>query len=200
MFTLAQHFPAVLLTGARQTGKTALLSHLFPSAAFVALDLPSVAQHAEEEPENFLRQYTQPLILDEIQYAPKIFRYLKRTIDEQRHSMGRFLMTGSQKFPLMAAVNESLSGRCAVIELDTLSATEVQGTELSPPVSLPHFLWRGGFPELYRNAVLSPQVFYSSYIATYLERDVRLLLRIGSLRTLSVFSAPVRCDQGNCSI
>ena len=62
----------------------------------------------EEEPENFLRQYTQPLILDEIQYAPKIFRYLKRTIDEQRHSMGRFLMTGSRKFPLMAAVNESL--------------------------------------------------------------------------------------------
>ena len=74
-----------------------------------------------------------------------------------------------------------------MIELDTLSATEVQGTELSPPVSLPHFLWRGGFPELYRNALLSPQVFYSSYIATYLERDVRLLLRIGSLRDFERF-------------
>ena len=130
--TLAQHFPAVLLTGARQTGKTALLSHLFPSAAFVALDLPSVAQYAEEEPENFLRQYTQPLILDEIQYAPKIFRYLKRTIDEQRHSMGRFLMTRSQKFPLMAAVNESLSGRCAVIQSGHIIRDRSAGNRAEP--------------------------------------------------------------------
>jgi predicted AAA+ superfamily ATPase len=187
ILTLVQQFPAILLTGARQTGKTSLLSHLFPTAAFVALDLPSLAQYAEETPEDFLRQYSQPLILDEVQYAPKIFRYLKRAIDAHRHTMGRFLMTGSQKFPLMAAVTESLSGRCAVIELDTLSATEIQEAALSPSVTLPHFLWRGGFPELYRNVSLSPQVFYSSYIATYLERDVRLLLRIGSLRDFERF-------------
>jgi predicted AAA+ superfamily ATPase len=82
---LAHTFPAVLLTGARQTGKTALFTHLFPQAAFVSLDLPSVAQYAEETPQEFLRQYPQPLILDEIQYAAGIFRYLKRAIDERRH-------------------------------------------------------------------------------------------------------------------
>jgi predicted AAA+ superfamily ATPase len=177
----------VLLTGARQAGKTSLLTRLFPAASFVSLDLPSVAQFAEEAPEDFLSKHAQPLILDEIQYAPKIFRYLKRAIDRQRHSMGRFLMTGSQKFPLMESVTESLSGRCAVVELDTLSSEEVRHASVDAPIELTHFLWRGGFPELYRNPHLRAQDFYSSYVATYLERDVRLLLRVGSLRDFERF-------------
>jgi hypothetical protein len=184
---LAQTFPAVLLTGARQTGKTALLTYLFPQAAFVSLDLPSAAQYAEEAPEEFLHQYPQPLILDEIQYAASIFRYLKRAIDERRHEMGRFLMTGSQKFSLMQSVTESLSGRCAVVELDTLSSTEVRHAPVASPIELAYFLWRGGFPELYRNPRLRTSDFYGSYIATYLERDVRLLLRVGSLRDFERF-------------
>lgn len=184
---LTQNFPAVLLTGARQTGKTALLTRLFPQATFVSLDLPSAAQYAEEAPEKFLDQYSQPLILDEIQYAASIFRYLKRAIDERRHEMGRFLMTGSQKFSLMQSVSESLSGRCAVVELDTLSSAEVRHAPLDSPIELVHFLWRGGFPELYRNPQLRTADFYSSYIATYLERDVRLLLRVGNLRDFERF-------------
>lgn len=183
---ITRQFPALLLTGARQTGKTSLLRHLYPDAAFVSLDLPSAAQQAEEAPEDFLARQV-PIILDEVQYAPRIFRYLKKAIDEHRHDMGRFLMTGSQKFSLMEAVTESLSGRCAVLELDTLSSNEVRHALLDPVVSLPHFLWRGGFPELYRNPELKPYDFYSSYVATYLERDVRLSLRVGSLRDFERF-------------
>jgi predicted AAA+ superfamily ATPase len=184
---LAQHFPALLLTGARQTGKTALLRHLFPDASFVSLDLPSAAQQAEEAPQDFLGHQVEPLIVDEVQYAPKIFRYLKAAIDEKRHRMGRFLMTGSQKFSLMQSITESLSGRCAVVELDTLSSTEIHQAPLTKPLSLSHFLWRGGFPELYRNPALRAYDFYSSYVATYLERDVRLSLRVGSLRDFERF-------------
>jgi predicted AAA+ superfamily ATPase len=187
LLELSHHFPAVLLTGARQTGKTSLLQHVFPTASFVSLDLPSAAQYAEEASEDFLGSYPQPIILDEIQYAPRIFRYLKKAIDEERHRMGRFLMTGSQKFTLMESLTESLSGRCAILELDTLSSQEIQQASLAPPVSLPHFLWRGGFPELYRNPNLKAPDFYASYIATYLERDVRLSLRVGSLRDFERF-------------
>jgi predicted AAA+ superfamily ATPase len=153
----------------------------------VSLDLPSIAQYAEDAPEDFLNRYPQPTILDEIQYAPKIFRYLKRTIDEDRHRMGRFLMTGSQKFSLMESLTESLSGRCAILELDTLSSREVRHSSVHPPTPLARFLWRGGFPELYRNPELKTQDFYASYIATYLERDVRLSLRVGSLRDFERF-------------
>jgi hypothetical protein len=187
LLELSRHFPAVLLTGARQTGKTSLLRHIFPAASFVSLDLPSAAQYAEEAPEDFLNQYPQPVILDEIQYAPKIFRHLKKMIDEDRHRMGRFLMTGSQKFSLMESLTESLPGRCAILELDTLSSREIRCSSIHPPTPLSHFLWRGGFPELYRNPDLKTQDFYASYIATYLERDVRLSLRVGSLRDFERF-------------
>lgn len=184
---LAKHYPAVLLTGARQSGKTSLLRETFPRASFVTLDLPSAAQQAEERPEEFLRSHDEPVILDEVQYSPALFRYLKHAIDRRRHTMGRFLMTGSQKFGLMQSISESLAGRCAIVELDTLSAREVRGALGARAPSDRDFVWRGGFPELYRNPALAARDFYASYLATYIERDVRSALRIGSLRDFERF-------------
>ena len=113
--------------------------------------------------------------------APGVFRYLKSAIDQHRDRMGRFLMTGSQKLALMEHASESLAGRVGVVELDTLSAGELQRAGFGDPLGM---LWRGGFPELYRNPALRPQDFYSSYVATYLERDVRPAVRAGSLARL----------------
>jgi hypothetical protein len=93
---LARHFPVVLLTGGRQTGKTSLLRRLFPDATVVALDLPSAAAEAEQTPDRFLQGLREPILLDEAQYAPALFRYLKIRVDADRHRMGRFLMTGSR--------------------------------------------------------------------------------------------------------
>src|SRR4051794_35648846 len=183
----ARQFPALVVTGGRQTGKTTLLRHLFPQASFASLDLPSAAYQADERGEEFLRAYGEPVILDEVQYAPGLFRYLKVAIDARRAERGRFLMTGSQKFPLMQALSESLAGRCAVLELDTLASSEILAVLPGESLLPEEILWRGGFPELWRDREVEPRLFYSSYVATYLERDVRLALRVGSLRDFERF-------------
>jgi len=184
---LAKEFPAVLVTGARQTGKTSLLRHTFPGVPIAMLDLPSAAYQANENPESLLAALGEPIIIDEVQYAPHLFRHLKLRIDEQRHRMGRYLMTGSQKFALMAAASESLAGRCGVIELDTLSSREIRSALRAAAPAVEETVWRGGFPELYRNPELGARDFYSSYVVTYLERDVRQLIRVGSLRDYERF-------------
>jgi uncharacterized protein len=183
----ARQFPALVVTGGRQTGKTTLLRHLFPEASFASLDLPSAAGQADERGEEFLRSYQEPVILDEVQYAPGLFRHLKVAIDARRAERGRFLMTGSQKFALMQALSESLAGRCAVLELDTLASTEITEAFPGEAILAEEILWRGGFPELWRDREVEPRLFYSSYTATYLERDVRLALRVGSLRDFERF-------------
>jgi len=180
----ARTYPALILTGARQAGKTSLLQRLFPKYRFVPLDLPSHAELAEKGPQDFIGRYPPPLIIDEVQYAPGLFRYLKNWIDKNRHNYGQFLLTGSQKFVLMRNVSESLAGRCAVLELETLSLSEVQGIRSQKEVDL---IVRGGFPELHGRPELDPRTFYQSYVATYLERDVRELLRVGQLRDFERF-------------
>lgn len=181
---LARRFPAVLLTGPRQTGKTSLLRRAFPDASFVTLDLPSLAEAAETTPGAFLRDLREPVVLDEVQYAPGLFRHLKAAIDADRHRMGRFLMTGSQRFALMEALSESLAGRCAVVELAPLSQREIRPVAEAP---VPELLWRGGFPDLWRDRRLDPRDFFASYVVSYLERDVRSTLRVGSLRDFERF-------------
>jgi len=186
LLAAARQFPAVVLTGARQTGKTALLRHVFPNASFIPLDLPSNSEAAEQDPQRFLGGFPEPVILDEVQYAPALLRYLKVRIDADRHRMGRFLMTGSQSFPLMNSVSESLAGRCAVIPLPTLSSAEVLRANKGE-LEVGDFLFRGGFPELHRDPGVNGLEFFSSYVATYLERDVRSVLRVGSLRDFERF-------------
>jgi predicted AAA+ superfamily ATPase len=184
---LAAHFPAVLLTGARQTGKTTLLRQCFPDAAFVTLDLPSIAAQAAGSPELLLDGTKGQIILDEVQYAPELFRHLKLRIDRAPQQLGRFLMTGSQKFALMQNVSESLAGRCAIVELETLCTSEVRSAFGALAPSAAEFLFRGGFPVLYRDRSLSASDFHRSYVVTYLERDVRSLLHVGDLRDFERF-------------
>ena len=182
--TAATQFPAIVLTGARQTGKTSLLRHLWPDASFVSLDLPSNAAQADTDGELFLSRHPEPVLIDEIQYAPNLFRHLKTAIDADRARCGRFIMTGSQKFSLMASLSESLAGRVAVMELDTLSALEIGAAHSVPAEDL---LWRGGYPELWNRPQMDAKLFFSSYVATCLERDVRQLMRVGSLRDFERF-------------
>jgi predicted AAA+ superfamily ATPase len=177
--------PVLLLTGARQTGKTSTLLRLFPKHSFVSLDLPTEAEQAEREPRAFLQRHQPPVIIDEVQYAPGLFRHLKAEVDGQRSRNGQFLLTGSQKFALMKNVSESLAGRADIVELETLSLSEIRAA--LPDTGIETAIVRGGFPELYANPDIDLIAFYNSYLATYLERDVRLLTNVGSLRDFERF-------------
>lgn len=181
----AQTRPVVVLTGARQTGKTSTLLRLFSHYAFVSLDLPAEAEQAEKEPARFLQRHPPPVIVDEVQYAPGLFRHLKVAVDSSRKRNGQFLLTGSQKFTLMRSISESLAGRADIIELETLSLAEIRSA--LPHTELEAAILRGGFPELWANPDIDPVAFYNSYLATYLERDVRSLANVGSLRDFERF-------------
>jgi predicted AAA+ superfamily ATPase len=177
--------PVVVLTGARQTGKTSTFLRLFPDYAFVSLDLPVEAETAEKDPGAFLQRHPPPVIIDEVQYAPGLFRHLKVAVDAHRRRYGQFLLTGSQKFTLMKNVSESLAGRADIVELETLSLAEIRAA--LPRTPLESAIVRGGFPELYANPDIDALGFFNSYLATYLERDVRSLANVGSLRDFERF-------------
>ena len=177
--------PVLVLTGARQTGKTSTFRRLFPDHQFVSLDLPTEAEQAEKEPQTFLERHPAPVIIDEVQYAPDLFRYLKVAVDATRRKNGQFLLTGSQKFTLMKSVSESLAGRTDIAELETLSFAEILGAQ--PKTSVESAIVRGGFPELHANPDIDHVAFYNSYLATYLERDVRSLASVGNLRDFERF-------------
>ena len=177
--------PVIVLTGARQTGKTATFRTLFTNYGFVSLDLPTEAEQAEKEPAAFLRRYPGPTIIDEVQYAPALFRHLKAAVDNARSRPGQYLLTGSQKFTLMKNVSESLAGRSDIVELETLCFAEIQAA--LPKTSVEYTIVRGGFPELHANPDIDFVAFYNSYLATYLERDVRSLANVGSLRDFERF-------------
>ena len=186
---LARFFPAVVLTGARQSGKTTLLRSTFAEHHYVSLDLPSVAEQAERNPAQFLAENPAPVVVDEVQYAPGLFRHVKAAIDRDRHSMGRFILTGSQHFTLMKGVSESLAGRCGIVDLENLSHEEISAVIGSQDTrkKLLSLMVRGQFPELWRVRKLPRWDFYSAYLATYLERDVRQILNVTSLRDFERF-------------
>jgi predicted AAA+ superfamily ATPase len=182
---VAKTRPALVLTGARQTGKTSTLRRLFPHHSFVSLDLPTEAEQAEKEPRAFLQRHPPPVIIDEVQYAPGLFRHLKAEIDNARSSNGQFLLTGSQKFTLMKNVSDSLAGRAEIMDMETLAFAEIEA--LLPQPGPETAIVRGGFPELWANPDIDSVGFYNSYLATYLERDVRSLSTVGSLRDFERF-------------
>jgi hypothetical protein len=177
--------PVVVLTGARQTGKTSTLRRLFPEHGFVSLDLPTEAEQAEREPAAFLLRHPVPVIIDEVQYAPGLLRHLKAAVDGQRARRGQYLLTGSQKFTVMKGVAESLAGRADIIDLETLSWSEIRAIE--PNQTVEAVIVRGGFPELHASPDIDGAPFYNSYLATYLERDIRALAHVGSLRDFERF-------------
>ncbi|MCA1755724.1 MAG: ATP-binding protein [Spirochaeta sp.] len=181
---LARFFPAIALVGARQTGKTTLVQALFPDYSYVSLDVPSQAALAEHDPDAFFALHPAPIIIDEVQYAPGLFRHLKVQIDAARHEMGRYILTGSQKFGLMKSLSDSLAGRVGIVSLEGLSFAELQAAQLG---ELRPWLHRGGYPELWRLPDFPARQFFASYLATYLERDVRQLLNVGDLRDFERF-------------
>lgn len=187
--TLAKFFPAVVVTGARQTGKTTLLRSLFPSYNYVSLDLPSQAEEANHDPQSFLSKHPTPVIIDEVQYAPDLFRHLKSAIDSNRDVKGQYILTGSQKFTLMKSIADSLAGRVGIMELETLSAPELGPalTQYMAEHGPAKVLARGFFPQLWREPDFPSSEYYQSYIATYLERDVRQILNVSSLRDFERF-------------
>lgn len=180
--------PAVVLTGCRQTGKTTLLREAFPDHRYVSLDVPATAEEADTSGGQFLHRNAPPVIIDEIQYAPTLLRHIKSEIDAHRDESGRFLLTGSQKFSLMEGITESLAGRASVLTLHSLSAREFESWsgETLDRASLAEWIWRGGYPELHARG-LDAERFYGDYLATYLERDVRSILDVRSLRDFDRF-------------
>jgi len=193
-------FPVVLVTGARQVGKTTILRQLSKTGrTYVTLDDPLLLALAKSEPALFLQRFPPPVLIDEIQYAPELLPYIKMTVDDQRQP-GSFWLTGSQQFHLMQGISESLAGRVAIVHLLGFSRCELSGQAQAAPFlptpeqiqqrtavgqrltlkELYRLIWRGAFPAIALNDAVDRDLFYGSYVQTYLQRDVRDLARIGN--------------------
>ena len=188
ILSCSEESPTLVLVGARQTGKTSILQNLFKTAAYVTLDDPLDAEEAEQNPASFLSRIGSPVLIDEVQYAPSLFRHLKKVIDAKRDLNGRYFLTGSQRFEMMKEVSESLAGRIRLIELLTLSLQELQEATglIAEGEQLLKWIVQGGFPEIHGKD-LNANRFFRSYLATYVERDVRKLINIRSSQDFGRF-------------
>lgn len=213
----SNEYPVVLVTGPRQVGKTTMLQKLMEDSgrSYVSLDDLNERALAKSDPELFLQIHHPPVLIDEVQYAPELFTYIKILADRSQEP-GAFWLTGSQAFKLMEGVRESLAGRVAVLSLTPLSQSEMTGCELKPfridlddlnsrkedrkaadIIGIYERIFRGSMPAVASGQITNIHMFYSSYISTYIERDVRELSdSIDSLKFMRFVTAvAARCGQ-----
>jgi len=214
---VTKEYPVVLVTGPRQVGKTTMLLKMMEGTdrRYVTLDDLNERNLAKTDPELFLQMHKPPVLIDEVQYAPELFSYIKIHVDKN-HDPGDFWLTGSQVFKLMKGVQESLAGRVAVLSLTSLSQAEIYGGTMSPfnvdmdalseravgreaadTIAIFERIYKGSMPAIVSGANSNSQIFYSSYLSTYIERDVRELSdAIDSLKFLRFITAvAARCGQ-----
>jgi len=181
---LAGKYPVITLTGPRQSGKTTLCRAVFPDKPYVSLEAPDVREYATNDPRGFLGEHAGGAILDEVQRVPELLSYVQTMVDEAP-TPGRFVLTGSANFALLQTLGQSLSGRTALLELLPLSLGEVRRFP-DPPTEPWDLIWRGSYPALY-DRHLEPGDWYPSYVATYVERDVRTILNVENLFAFQTF-------------
>ena len=214
---VTREFPAVLVTGPRQVGKTTMLQKLMEGTnrKYVSLDDLNERSLAKNDPELFLQAHKPPVLIDEVQYAPELFPYIKIYADSH-HEPGAFWLTGSQIFQMMRGVQESLAGRAAVLSMTSLAQAELAGASMTPLEIDPEALkereklripadvqgiferiYRGSMPAIVSGRNTNSQIFYGSYLSTYIERDVKQLSdAIDSLKFLRFMTAAAaRCSQ-----
>src|SRR5438270_720770 len=180
-----RHFSAVVVTGPRRAGKTTLLRKLFPKARYVLLEDPDIQARVRSDPRAFIEGIRPPVIFDEIQNAPELLNYVRTLIDGRPRRMGQWLFTGSQEAPLMRGITESMAGRAAILQLWPLSTAETS------KVNLLH----GGFPEVLARPK-ARELWFASYLQTYLERDVRAIINVRDLVTFRRFLALLASRHG----
>lgn len=180
----SRYFPVITLTGPRQSGKSTLYRHLFPKCPYVSLEDPDTRLMAESDPRGFLTHFGKEVIIDEIQNYPPLLSYIQGIVDSDRDK--RFYITGSSQFSLMQNVTQSLAGRSGVFELLPLSLSELTKKDEIELASVDDLLYKGFYPAIWSGENI-PRLYYPAYVKTYLERDVRDLLKIKEFNTFHRF-------------
>ncbi|MCM1310518.1 MAG: ATP-binding protein [Bacteroides sp.] len=181
---LSEKFPIVTVTGPRQSGKSTLLKNLYPDYRYVSLENPDMRRFASEDPNGFIKTYNSHVIIDEAERVPDLFSYLQTHVDNVNES-GMYLLAGSRNFHLMAAIDQSLAGRTAVLKLLPFSRRELHEADLLPK-EINEQIFKGFYPRIYDKNI-APTDYYPAYISTYVERDVRVILNIGDLSRFTRF-------------
>ena len=181
---LAGQYPALTVTGPRQSGKTTLCRSVFPDYGYTNLEPLDQREFARQDPRGLLAEYPDGLILDEIQHVPELLGYIQEAVDED-DAPGRYVLTGSQHFALSESIGQSLAGRTAVLQLLPLSLEEFQGFEI-PLDNLFEVLFAGGYPRIHDRGI-PPERWLADYVATYVERDVRQIANVSDLGAFSNF-------------